>query len=875
MTNSATVGIQDGTGTVGLQVACDSFYLRDGLAVQFTRPPQWVTVSPASGVFPAGSSTDLTLTFDSAQISLGNHFGMLHILTNDPLPARKSVSLSLDVVNYSFDDDAVYRFRAGSTDTSYVLAVAMPSPPEWRQVTANLTSVSGPATIELKDDGAGEDVKSGDGIFTSPRFAASMPTEGVYAASVTAEPMVGDSVTQAVNMSAIAVAAKFKNDSELTGATCLGRALAAGLAARPYSSVYFQARPNDSARKSVMITTFDDNTTPPGIWGRVLQFDGVEGPFVNRGSQSGESWLVEDLPVGSRGICYADFGNDGDTDFFICSPLHGGRLFVNHLYDTSGPPEWQGKFIDQTGAFFGADSVYVDGAVAASWGDYTGDGFADLFVATANYVGPIDDVDDMECPTLGARMNDLCLFKNNMGTGLRNSLVWGTGAGSVCLAGGWADLDNDGDLDLVTTRFVDGGLSVLENHGVNATHTDTDMVESIWSLAVEHRGINSIATMDYNNDALPDLIITDAAQSQRSASVLWTDPAHIGDKSFVEVPFGVGHAWTGAVVADFNLDGRDDIALLPRDADVVPALFMSNGYTVTPGFEDPVLVPPPSGGGATPLYRELGYPLGLRDGRTGGGFAADLDGDHAPELFLGRNGADPFLYRSAPQTGETNHSLQVKLRTIGNSNGSLIGTKVEVTKGSKRWRKSVDGGSIRGGQSSNDLLFGLGAESSADTVKVIFPSGETDIRTSVVDTVTVWENEPLGNLSVANPRFTYELHPGRVDWVFRWRSPTIKGDLKLDRVVIAPWANGTNPCYDAEDPIPPTTLQWGVPDVSASVYRDGAYWIHEMRWFNATCSAGCRWLVSAFSCAGAGSTTRSVVMPAVTAPTYCIETNGP
>lgn len=787
-----------------------------------------------------------------------------------------SRAVALQVIGNPIAENAAYRFRAGSTDTSYVFAVSVSSPPSWRQVTTNLTAVSGPANIELKDDGAGEDVKSGDGIFTSPRFAASMPNQGTYIASVTAKPMVGGSVTQAVNMSAIVVAAKFKNDSELADATRLGNALMAGLTARPYSSVYFQARPNDSARKSVMIATFDDNTTPPRIWGRI-QVGGVEGSFADRGVLGSIPWINADMPAGSRGVCYADVDNDGDTDFFLCNPLYGGKLFVNHLYDTSCPSDWQGKFVDQTSTYFGTDTVYLDGAVAASWGDYTGDGFVDLFVATATYTGPIDDVDDMEAPTLGAGSGDLKLFKNTMGGGLRKSKVWGSGYGSICLSGCWADLDDDGDLDLLTSRYVDGGLSVLENHGITAAHTDMDMVETVWSLSDEHRGINSIATMDYNHDAFPDLVITEVTQAQQRACVLWTDAAHVGGKAFFEAPFGVGHAWTGAVVADFNLDGRDDFALMPRDADVAPALFMSNGYTIAPAFEDPDLLLPLSGGGTTPIYRELGYTLGLRDGRTGGGFATDLDGDRAPDLFLGRSGADPFLYRSASLTGEASHSLQVKLRTIGNSNGSLIGTKVEVAKGSKRWRKSVDGGSIRGGQSSNDLLFGLGSESSVDSVRVVFPSGEVDVAyPAAADTVTVWENEPLGNLSVANPRFTYELHPGRVDWVFRWRSPKIKGDLRQDRVVITPWADETNPCYDMENPAPPTTLQWGVPDVSASVYRDGAYWIHEMRWFNTPCFTGCRRLISAFSCAGAGSTTKSVVMPAVTAPSYCLpETYGP
>ena len=46
---SSTVGIQDASKTVGLQVAFNQAYLQDGLAVRISAIPQWLGASPTSG----------------------------------------------------------------------------------------------------------------------------------------------------------------------------------------------------------------------------------------------------------------------------------------------------------------------------------------------------------------------------------------------------------------------------------------------------------------------------------------------------------------------------------------------------------------------------------------------------------------------------------------------------------------------------------------------------------------------------------------------------------------------------------------------------------------------------------------------------------
>ena len=54
--NSATVGIQNATASVGLTVAFNQAYVHDGLAVRIAPIPQWLTVFPASGQLRAGES---------------------------------------------------------------------------------------------------------------------------------------------------------------------------------------------------------------------------------------------------------------------------------------------------------------------------------------------------------------------------------------------------------------------------------------------------------------------------------------------------------------------------------------------------------------------------------------------------------------------------------------------------------------------------------------------------------------------------------------------------------------------------------------------------------------------------------------------------
>jgi hypothetical protein len=79
----ATVGIENATGTDGLQIAFNEAYLEDGLAVLINAAPTFVTdVDPATGVIPAGGSVDVAVTFDATGLVGGTYDGTLVVETD-------------------------------------------------------------------------------------------------------------------------------------------------------------------------------------------------------------------------------------------------------------------------------------------------------------------------------------------------------------------------------------------------------------------------------------------------------------------------------------------------------------------------------------------------------------------------------------------------------------------------------------------------------------------------------------------------------------------------------------------------------------------------------------------------------------------------
>ena len=127
------------------------------------------------------------------------------------------------------------------------------------------------------------------------------------------------------------------------------------------------------------------------------------------------------------GISVVDFNNDGYLDIFVAGK-NSSRLYKN---------QGNGTFIDVTKSS-GISDAY--NTVAGMWADYDNDGFADLLLV--NY----QDAN-------GKAEQNILYHNNGDGTFRDVSSESGLNHKDYSSSAAWADIDNDGDLDLFISNF--------------------------------------------------------------------------------------------------------------------------------------------------------------------------------------------------------------------------------------------------------------------------------------------------------------------------------------------------------------------------------------------------------------------------------------
>lgn len=102
-TNSATIGIQNAGGSDGLQVAYNSNYVENNLAIRFKQILNWTNVSPQSGFITSGNTEIITISVASDELDLGDYLCNLILSTNDPNLSEVTISVNLSVVSDAVD----------------------------------------------------------------------------------------------------------------------------------------------------------------------------------------------------------------------------------------------------------------------------------------------------------------------------------------------------------------------------------------------------------------------------------------------------------------------------------------------------------------------------------------------------------------------------------------------------------------------------------------------------------------------------------------------------------------------------------------------------------------------------------------------------
>ena len=95
--NSATVGIENQAGTVGLQVAYNANYVKNNLALQFAAEPDWLSNNTFSGTLFNGNTALVVLTFQSDDFPLGDYSMNMVVTSNDPTTPTLTVPIKMTI----------------------------------------------------------------------------------------------------------------------------------------------------------------------------------------------------------------------------------------------------------------------------------------------------------------------------------------------------------------------------------------------------------------------------------------------------------------------------------------------------------------------------------------------------------------------------------------------------------------------------------------------------------------------------------------------------------------------------------------------------------------------------------------------------------
>ena len=427
--------------------------------------------------------------------------------------------------------------------------------------------------------------------------------------------------------------------------------------------------------------------TGPKYWNR-LYHQKPDGTFEDVTEKAG----LEGVGYG-MGVAVGDYDNDGNEDLYVTA--YGG----NKLYHNNG----DGTFMDVT------EKAGVGGSgwsTSAAWVDLDADGFLDLVVL--RYF--VWDFDDIWCGEHQEGYRAYChpdyfkpiapLVYHNGGNGHFTEVTEKIGMAKPGKGLGLAiaDYDRDGLIDLFVAN--DSMSEFLYHNKGDGTFEEVGLVSGV---AVDGEG-HAFAGMgvdfaDYNNDGLPDLVITDLANQ------MYALYRNNGDGTFTyeSYPSGIGrmsmaHSGWGVRLLDYDNNGwRDLLIAQGHDLDTIELTYPNLRY------REPMLLARNAGHSFEDVSAEAGSVF--REAWVGRGLAiGDIDNDGRLDAVVTTNDGPLYVLHNATST--PNHWLILKL--VGHkSNRDAIGAEVRVVTGRITQIATVTTASSYLSSSDKRVHFGL------------------------------------------------------------------------------------------------------------------------------------------------------------------------
>jgi hypothetical protein len=240
-----------------------------------------------------------------------------------------------------------------------------------------------------------------------------------------------------------------------------------------------------------------------------------------------DAGVFTDINAGLTGVIRSsvslgDYDNDGDLDIFLTG--YSGSTYISKIYRNDA-----GVFTDINAGLTG-----VDRGKSSGWGDYDGDGDLDiLLTGYNNNVGYVTKI----------YRNDAGLFTDI------NAGLSGVGEGS---SAAWGDYDNDGDLDILLTGYMNGSTFISKIYR-NTAGVFADINAGL--IGVDH---GSAAWGDYDNDGDLDILLTGYDINSNYISKIYRNDGGVFND--INVAF-TGVQNSSVAWGDYDNDGDLDILL--------------------------------------------------------------------------------------------------------------------------------------------------------------------------------------------------------------------------------------------------------------------------------------------------------------------------
>ena len=439
--------------------------------------------------------------------------------------------------------------------------------------------------------------------------------------------------------------------------------------------------------------------------------------LINEGTRfqlSKDAFKFATLPQGGfTGMAAADFDRDGKLDLYLCCYVYfqseAQYTYASPYHDAqNGPPNFlfRNKLTESGGGFF-EDCTAETGinennnrfSFAPAWCDFNDDGWPDLYVA--NDFG---------------RKN---LYINHEGHFRDKAAEAGVEDIGPGMSAAWFDYDGDGRADLyVANMWTDAGQRIVHDPkfapaqqlpDAYKRHTmgnslfrnlgdgkfeDATMRQQVsfgrWAWAADGH--------DFDNDGLPELFVTCGMLSNESetdlGSFFWRQVVARSPVT-AQPSAAYENGWNAInqfIREDYSWNGREPNVLHVKRGD---------------------------------KYYDFSGVSGLDFADDSRAFAVtDFDGDGRPDLILkSRLGPQVRVLQNDCATGD---SIAFVLQGT-KSNRDAIGAKVDVD-GQTKW---LSAGSGFLSQHSKRLIFGLGADETAKSVRITWPSGTVQTLSSL------------------------------------------------------------------------------------------------------------------------------------------------